>query len=251
MAYVYAMINQKGGIGKTTASIHLAVGLKRRGYRTLVVDMDPQCNLTFSLKGDYKNGLTVMDAILKNAATKDVIQHLDEVDVLPGSSNMSLLDHRLESDGKEFFLDETLKQVKDDYDYIIIDGPPALSLITIGIMTAADKLIIPMVLDVYSLQGAGQLYKTYVAVKTYCNEKLDLEGILVTKNNQTLRGVLNKVAENMHTIVFNSTISNSSVITHAAIARQSVYEYAPTSAVANEYSMFVDELLNRRKLEGV
>ena len=250
MSIVYALINQKGGIGKTTASIQLAVGLKRRGYKTLVVDMDPQCNLTFTLRGDYKNGTTIMDAILKKVPTINAIQHLEEVDLLAGSSNMSLIERRLENDGKEFFLDEVLNDVRDYYDYIIIDGPPALSLITIGIMTAADRLIIPMVLDVYSLQGAGQLYKTYVAVKTYCNEKLDIEGILVTRNSQALRGVLNKVAENMHASVFKTTISNSAVVQHAAIARQSVFAYAPNSSVADEYNSFVDEILSRRELKG-
>ena len=117
-AFVYALVNQKGGIGKTTAAIHLGTGLQLRGYKTLIIDMDAQCNLTLSLKGDYQHKPTIMDAILSKVDIFDTIQHLDEVDVIPGSNNLATLESKIDPNGKEFFLSDTIEPLLSKYDFI-------------------------------------------------------------------------------------------------------------------------------------
>lgn len=246
-AYVYALVNQKGGIGKTTAAIHLGVGLQRRGFKTLIIDMDAQCNLTFSLGGDYQHKPTIMDAILGKVDVFDTIQHLDEVDVIPGSSNLSTLENKLDPEGREFFLADTIAPLKDDYDFIIIDSPPALSLITVGIMCASDSIIIPVGMDMYSFQGTGQLHRTYSAVKQFCNGTLTIEGILVTQNTVSLKKTLKQIADKMDVEIFKTSISNSVIVKHAVINQQSLYKYSPNSKPAKEFSDFVDELLDKRR----
>lgn len=246
-AHVFAIVNQKGGIGKTTTAVHLAVGLRNKGYKTLLIDMDAQCNLTFTLNGDYQNKPTIMDAILNEAEIFDTIQYLEEIDLIPGSNNLSSLDTMLDDDGKEYFLADCIEKLKSEYDYIVIDSPPALSLISVGIMCAANSLIVPVGVDMYSLQGTGQLFRTYSAVKEYCNEDLKIDGILINKDSLTLRKVLVDIAKNLKINIFNTTISYSPIITHAVIDQKSVYKYAPNSKPCREYDQFIDELLNMYK----
>lgn len=248
-AHVFAIVNQKGGIGKTTTAVHLAVGLRNKGYKTLLIDMDAQCNLTFTLNGDYQNKPTIMDAILNEVEIFDTIQYLEEIDLIPGSNNLSSLDTMLDDDGKEYFLADCIEKLKSEYDYIVIDSPPALSLISVGIMCAANSLIVPVGVDMYSLQGTGQLFRTYSAVKEYCNEDLKIDGILINKDSLTLRKVLVDIAKNLKINIFNTTISYSPIITHAVIDQKSVYKYAPNSKPCREYDQFIDELLNMYKID--
>lgn len=246
-AYVYALVNQKGGVGKTTAAIHLGTGLKVRGFKVLIIDMDAQCNLTFSLGGDYQHKPTIMDAVLGKVDVEDTIQHLDEIDVIPGSSNLSTLESKIDPDGREFFLADTIEPLKSMYDFIVIDSPPALSLITVGIMCASDSIIIPVGMDMYSFQGTGQLHRTYSAVKQYCNPTLMIEGIFVTQNTISLKKTLREIAKKIDTQIFDTTISNSVIVKHAVIHQQSLFKYAPNSKLAKEFSAFIDELLSKRK----
>ena len=246
-AYVYALVNQKGGIGKTTAAIHLGTGLQLRGFKTLIIDMDAQCNLTLSLKGDYQHKPTIMDAILGKVDIFDTIQHLDEVDVIPGSNNLSTLESRIDSRGKEFFLADAIEPLIPEYDFIVLDSPPALSLITVGIMCAADSIIIPVGMDMYSFQGTGQLYRTYNAVKQFCNPDLTIEGILITQSAVSLKKTLAEIAYKMNTQIFDSAILPNVIVKHAVIHQQSLYKYAPKSKPASEFSAFVDELLEKSK----
>lgn len=246
-AYVYALINQKGGIGKTTAAIHLGTGLKIRGFKTLIIDMDAQCNLTLTLRGDYQHKPTIMDAILGKIDIFDTIQHLDEVDVIPGSNNLASLESKISPEGKEFFLEDAIKPLKEEYDFIILDSPPALSLITVGIMCAADSIIIPAGMDLYSFQGTGQLYRTYKAVKENCKPELEIDGILVTQNSISLKSTLDEIAKKMHTQIFDTIISDNVMVKHAVINQMSLYKFAPNSKPAKEFSQFVDELLKKTK----
>lgn len=247
-AYIYALINQKGGVGKTTASIQLGVGLKKRGYRVLILDMDPQCNLSFSLKADYINSPTILDAIYHNRKLSEVIQHLDEIDVVAGDTNLSLLEQELHSDpDKQDYLCNILPDVLDLYDFIIIDSPPSLSLITVGIISAANSLIIPSVLELYSLQGTGQIYQTFVAIREYRNPKLVIDGVLITKNKEFLKKELMKIASMMHTKVFDSAISDTPIASHASLNKKSIFAYAPQSKMALEYDAVIDELLENKK----
>lgn len=246
-AYVYAMVNQKGGIGKTTTAIHLGTGLKARGFKTLIIDMDAQCNLTFTLKGDYRKKPTIMDAILGKVDILDTIQHLDEVDVIPGSSNLASIESLIETDNKEFFLANAIKPLKKIYDFIVLDSPPALSLLTVGIMCASDSIVIPVGMDLYSMQGTVQLFRTFSAVKQYCNNELEIEGILVTQDSISLKSTLRKIADKMEVNIFDTVISYNAIVKHAVINQKSLYKFAPNSKSAKEFSSFVDELLEKTR----
>lgn len=250
MAHVFAIVNQKGGIGKTTIAVQFGVGLRRRGYRVLLIDMDAQCNLTFTLGGDYKHSPTILEAIFEEVNVKDTIQHLSEIDLIPGSINITTLEQQIEPAGKEFFLQSTIEPLLNDYDYIVIDSPPTISLITVGIMTAADSLIVPVLLDMYSMQGTGQLYKTYATVKKYCNPKLVIDGMVINRPERALKKMLDEIAEVMNCRVFETTISKSSRLKVATIRRQSIYKYAPLSQTRNEFDRLIDEVLSIRKTEG-
>ena len=249
MAHVFAIVNQKGGIGKTTFSMQIGVGLRRRGFKVLMIDMDAQCNLTFTLRGDYKNSPTILEAIFEEVNVEDTIQHLDEVDLIPGSANLTTLEQQIDPEGREYFLSETIKPLLSKYEYIIIDSPPTISLITVGIMTAANSIIVPVLLDMYSLQGTGQLYKTYATVKQYCNPSLQIDGIVVNGPGRTLKRTLKEVAEVMNCRIFRTSISRSPQIKHATIKRESIYRYAPKSSVRKEFDQLIDELLSIRRGE--
>lgn len=244
MAYIFALLNQKGGIGKTTAAVQLSAGLRQKGYRVLAIDMDPQCNLSYSFASDYQNSPTIYDALLKKVNIKECIQKLDEVDLVPSNSILTSLESRIPEEGKEYVLKNAIKDVLDDYDYIVIDSPPALSLITVSIMTVTDSIIIPANLDMYSLQGIGQLYRTYQAVKSYCNPKLKIEGILITRNARVLKRMLYEVADNYKIGVFDTFIHSSPIVVTAAMKQSSLFKYAPEARVTNDYRDFIDELLH-------
>lgn len=246
-AYVYALVNQKGGIGKTTAALHLGTGLRIKGFKTLIIDMDAQCNLTLTLRGDYQHKPTIMDAILGKINIFDTIQHLDEVDVIPGSSNLSTLESKIDSDGREYFLADVIEPLKNEYDFIVLDSPPALSLITVGIMCAADSIIVPVGMDLYSFQGTGQLFRTYNAVKQYCNPNLVIEGILIIQDALSLKKTLMEIANRMNTIIFDSKISRNVIVKHSVVHQQSLFKYYPNSKSAKEFNAFVDELLEKSK----
>ena len=209
----------------------------------MLIDMDAQSNLTFALKGDYRDKPTIMEVLMKKIDIVDTIQHLEEIDLIAGSPNLSSLESRIEEDGKEFFLDEAIDPLRDMYDYIVIDSPPTLGLNTIGIMCAADSIIIPVGMDIFSIQGSGQLYRTFAAVKKYANPELVIDGILVTKNSRSLTNLLNEVAQSMKVQIFNSAIDQNVIIQHAAMAQKSLYAYAPDSTPARQFNEFVDEVL--------
>lgn len=251
MSHVYALLNQKGGIGKTTASFQIAAGLKRRGYKVLAIDMDPQCNMTFSCGGDYQTKATIYDATFNEVDIKNTIQHLEEIDLVPGSNNMSSLEAQITREGREYFLRDLIEPLKTYYDYIVIDSPPALGLITISVMCAADSIIIPSILDMYSLQGIGQLNKTYNVVKEYCNPNLVIEGILITKDSRSLKSLFKEVADNANIKVFETTIPNSTIFAHSVFEQQSVFKFAPKSLPALQYDKFISELIQNQSTTAV
>lgn len=251
MSHVYALLNQKGGIGKTTASFQIAAGLKRRGYKVLAIDMDPQCNMTFSCGGDYQTKPTIYDATFNNVEIRKTIQRLDEVDLIPGSNNMSSIEAQITREGREYFLRDLIEPLKTFYDFIIIDSPPALGLITISVMCAADSIIIPSILDMYSLQGIGQLVKTYNVVKEYCNPGLVIDGILITKDSRSLKSLFKEVADNANIQVFETAIPNSTIFAHSVFEQKSVFKYAPKSLPALQYDRFLTELLQNQTSTAV
>ncbi len=255
MAQVIAITNQKGGVGKTTTALNLGAGLTRQGKRVLFVDLDPQCSLTYALRGMDGPG-TVQEALLGQKSAQDALTSTDEGDLIPASPALSSMDMMLTQTGKEFRLREALAPIRENYDFIILDGPPALGVLTVNILTAADRVIIPALADIFSLQGIGQLYATIEAVRTYCNRDLTVGGILLTRHNdryvlsREMRELMQETAAQLHTIVFEHTVREAVALREAEATQQSIFAYAPKSKQAGDYAAWIGEFLNSLSTGG-
>ncbi len=249
MKEIIAIINQKGGVGKSTTAHALGVGLALKKFRVLFIDLDAQGNLTYTLGVDCSRA-TSFELLIKNAGLSEVIQSSKYWDSIPASSALSGADMNLTQTGKEYRLKEILESTKDRYDYIVIDTPPALGILTINALTASTGVIIPAQADIYSLQGIGQLYNTINTVKQYCNPKLLIKGILLTRYNA--RSIISRdiaemtiqTAEQLKTKVYKTTIRESVSIKEAQAKQQDIYSYAPKSNPASDYEAFVKEFLS-------
>lgn len=245
---IISIVNQKGGVGKSTTAAALVTGLKRKGKKVLAIDLDAQGNLSNTFIADMEKP-TSFGVLLRENKAKAAIQQTEQGDIIPSSKNMIAADMVLVDTGKEYLLKEAIEPIKKNYDYIVIDTPPVLGILTINALTASDAIIIPIQADLYSLQGIGLIIDTIKQVKKYTNPKLKIEGILLTRF--TTRNTLSKevleltaeIAEKLNTKLFTSTIREAVSIKEAQFKRQDIYSYAPKSKVAEDYSSLVDELL--------
>lgn len=246
---IVAIVNRKGGVGKTATAQALGAGLKRKGYSVLYVDLDSQTNLSYGLNADT-NGLTSMDILTGTATARDAIRHTDHGDIIPGSETLAGADTSIDGTGKEYRLKEALDGLQ--YDFIVIDTPAALGTLTINALTAANSVIIPVQAEVYSLQGIGQISKTIEAVKKYCNRDLQIKGILITRYNgravisKEMQENLQSAAAQLKTRLYSAPIRECISIKEAQACRQDIYSYAPKSNAARDYAAFVDEFTERK-----
>jgi chromosome partitioning protein len=243
-----AIINQKGGVGKTTTALALAAGLGRSGKKVLQVDLDAQANITQTLGADDR-GWTVLDVLTRKSKTEETIQKTGQGDVLPASPGLAGLDTMLTSVGKEYRLKEALAELNGTYDYVIIDTPPALGILTINALTACDEIIIPAQADIFSLNGIKQLYETTQTVQEYCNPKLKILGILLTRYSsrsilsRDIADVIEQTAQDLRTRLFRTTIRENIAIKEAQAKQQTIFDYAPKSNAAADYLAFTKEIL--------
>ena len=250
---VVAIINRKGGVGKTATAQALGAGLIRRKKKVLFVDLDSQANLSYGLKAD-PNAPTSMDLLTGEATTAEAIQKTEQGDIIAGSEALAGADAVIDGTGKEYRLKEALEGLK--YDYIIIDTPAQLGTLTINALTAAKSVIIPVQAEVYSLQGIGQLNKTIEAVKKYCNKNLYIKGILITR--YTSRAVISKdmqsnlaeAAEQLKTKLYSTPIRECVSIREAQASQADIFTYAPRSNAAKDYEAFIKEFLERKGKNG-
>ncbi len=257
MAKVIAFTNQKGGVGKTTTCSAVCGGLASLGRKVLAIDLDPQGNLSFSLGVESEGTYTIYDVFKESCDIAEAVQHGEICDVISSNILLSGVELELTGVGREYILREQLATIKDNYDYIILDTPPALSVLTINAYTAADELIIPMLCEILSLQGIAQLKQTIFAVQKYYNKTLEVGGILFNKYNPRLlltrdvEDLANVIADQLETKIFNSRISASVCIAEAPAHGESVLTYAPRSKVAGEYRNFITELTGEQFPEPV
>lgn len=248
MSRVYAVINQKGGVGKSTTAATLAAGLSLKGYKTLSIDLDAQGNLTYTA-GAKTNGATSLGVLTGEVKADDAIQHTPSGDIIAANKALAGADAFIADTGKEYRLKEALESLQPAYDYIIIDTPPALGILTINALTACNSVIIPAQADIYSLQGIEQLAETMKPVKKYCNQALQIEGILLTRYSP--RSVLSRevaelaeqLAAKLGTKLFKTTIREAIAVKEAQISQQTLYSYAPKSKVTEDYTRFIQELI--------
>lgn len=248
-AKVYAVINQKGGVGKTTTALALWAKLNATGNKALAIDLDAQCNFTFTARGSTE-GLTAFTILTagNDAPALDAIQHAPAGDIIAGSRALAGADAYITETGKEYRLKEAIAPLLDKYDYIIIDTPPALGILTVNALTACNAAIIPAQADIYSIQGIAQLMDTIRPVKQYCNPGLTIAGVLLTRYNA--RTVLaREAAEQLHSLaaqigtkVFNTPIRESTTVKEAQLKREPICTYSPAAAPDADYTEFLKEL---------
>lgn len=235
--------NQKGGAAKTTTAAALAAGIARRGYKVLTVDIDPQHNLT-STAATAALSSTLADVLQGSPAADAIKNTAHGFDILPGSLDLSTPPDGYALDT----LKAALASVAGVYDYCIIDTPPALSILTISALVAAQYVVIPVKAEVYSLYGLDQLQETIAAVKPY-NPGLQIAGILITQYNprrnldSTMKDTIEKKAQEMGADVFKQTIRAGVSAAEAQLLRQDIFTAAPRAAITADYGAFVDELL--------
>ncbi len=252
LSTIIAVTNQKGGVGKTTTSSSLLAALHQRGFRVLGIDLDPQGSLGFCLGLDIENCATVYDVMKGAKAIGEVIVETECGDILPSNILLSGAELEFNRPGREFLLKNQLKDVQDDYDFVIIDTPPALNILTVNAYVAADSLIIPMAPEILSLLGISQIRETIETVRRCYNPNLKVLGILLNKFNPRLnlnREVLDlseQIASQLDSRVFNAKIRASVAVAEAPAHGESVLTYAPSSKPALDFQALLNELLNQR-----
>jgi len=255
MSQIISIANQKGGVGKSTTAQALGAGLFLKGYKSLLIDLDPQGNTTYTTRTG-STGSTTYELLTNKAKAKDMIIKTDEGDVIPAGRNLSRADLEITTTGKEYRLREALDPIREDYDFIIIDTPPALGILTVNALAASDFVIIPAQADIYSLQGIGQLIETMDAIKKYCNRDLQLQGILLTRHNsrtilsKDMTDMIEETAKELNTFVYKSMIREATAIKEAQANRQTIFKYAPKSNVSDDYTAFINELIEKGELNN-
>lgn len=255
MAKIISIANQKGGVGKTTTATAFAAGLYLHGKNVLVVDADPQCDTSDTYRADLYSGKT-MEHVFTGTSVKEAIRITSYGDILPGDSDLADADMRFTMQGREYILKEALNPIEDIYDYIIIDLPPSLGIITINAFTASNAVIVPAFADRFSLKGLAKLSETILRVVKYSNNSLVVDGILLTKYdkrtvlNRHQKLVMEEMAKTLNTKVFATTIRSSISLPESQTQRDIIYSYAPGSTTARDYRNFVDEYLSTEDMDN-
>ncbi len=252
MGKIIAIANQKGGVGKTTTSVNLAASLGVLEKKVLLIDADPQANASSGLgidietidKGTYQvleHSVSAKEAVIKtNTPNVDIIAaHIDLVAI-----EIELVD----KENREYMFKESIKEIKDDYDYILIDCAPSLGLLTLNALTGADSVIIPIQCEYFALEGLGKLLNTIKSVQKIHNPDLDIEGLLLTMFDSRLR-LSNQVAEEVQKhfgdMVFKSIIQRNIKLSEAPSFGESIINYDATSKGAANYLQLAEEIIKK------
>lgn len=276
---IVAFSNQKGGVAKTTSSYAMAVGLAKRGYKVLVVDADPQENLSMTAGIDlneidpdpeeierlseeqqeyfYRNVPAKLFEVMesendKKTAKKDInkaiIPIAENLDLIVGGIDLASADMTFNNIGRERLMEKAFSKLNKEYDFCIFDCSPALGVVLMNILTLADEVIIPLEPGAYSLQGLSRLYKFIGQIHDYTNNRLKVDGILVTKVRKTANskiwiGDIEEKAELLGTKVYKSRIRLNVSVEEAQTMKMDLFEYASGSSAARDYDDFIDEFL--------
>lgn len=252
MGRIIAIANQKGGVGKTTTAINLSSCLAEAGQKVLTIDFDPQGNATSGLgleKGQIED--TVYEMMLGDCSFEECLQHgvQEDLDVLPSDSNLSGAEiELLDVDDKEFVLKSHLEKIKDEYDFIIIDCPPSLSLLTLNALVAADTVLVPIQCEYYALEGLSQVLRTINIVKRRMNSSLEMEGVVFTmydaRTNLSLE-VVENVKNNLNEKIYKTIIPRNVRLAEAPSHGMPINIYDSKSTGAESYRLLAAEVISR------
>ncbi len=254
MAKIIAVANQKGGVGKTTTAINLSAALAEKGKKVLVVDIDPQGNTTSGF-GIEKNELenTVYELMLGECSVKDCMIEdvIPNLSIIPSNVNLAAAEIELiEADKKEYILKNELDWVKDKFDFVIIDCPPSLSMLTVNSMTASDSVLVPIQCEYYAMEGLSQLIHTINLVKKKLNPYLEMEGVVFTmydSRTNLSQEVVESVKEALEERVFETNIPRNVRLAEAPSYGMPICKYDANSAGALAYASLADEIIKVNK----
>lgn len=253
MGRIIAVANQKGGVGKTTTTINLSASLAAKGKNVLVIDMDPQGNTTSGFgvdKNDLEN--TVYELILGECSIQEALikNVIDNVSIIPSNVNLAAAEIELIGvEKKEFILKNEVDWIKDQYDFIVIDCPPSLSMLTVNAMTTADAVLVPIQCEYYALEGLSQLIHTVNLVRERLNPTLDIEGILFTmydaRTNLSMQ-VVENVKSHLNQRIYNTMIPRNIRLAEAPSYGMPINLYDPKSSGAESYMALAEEVISRK-----
>ncbi len=252
MGRIIAVANQKGGVGKTTTTINLSACLAEQGQKVLVIDVDPQGNTTSGLGIDKNNTEnTVYELMLGEASIDDCIYKsvMDDLDVIPSNVNLAGAEIDLiDIDDREYILKKIVNFLKEKYDFILLDCPPSLSMLTVNAMTAANTVLVPIQCEYYALEGLSQLIRTINLVKQKLNPELEIEGVVFTmydaRTNLSLQ-VVENVKANLKQTVYKTIIPRNIRLAEAPSHGLPINLYDSKSAGAESYRLLAEEVIHR------
>lgn len=256
MGRVIAVANQKGGVGKSTTAINLSACLAEKGKKVLAIDIDPQGNTTSGLGVDKNNvENTLYELLLGEAEAKDTIVKdvVENVDLIPSNVNLSGAEIELIGvDEKEYIMKKIIDKVRRKYDYIIMDCPPSLNMLTINALTAATSVLVPIQCEYYALEGLSQLIHTIDLVKERLNKRLVMEGVVFTmydaRTNLSLQ-VVENVKENLNKTIYKTIIPRNIRLAEAPSHGMPINLYDPKSAGAENYRLLAEEVIHKGEEE--
>ena len=251
---IIAIANQKGGVGKTTTAHALTAGLADNGYKVLGIDLDPQGNFSTSCGVDNYTNNTIYELMKNSATVAKTIVKVDTFDFIPANIMLAGADQELSHTGKEHKLKECLESVVKNYDFIIIDTPPSLGVLTVNAFTFATDILIPTTAGIFATAGIKQLSETVKSVQKYCNATVKISGILFTRFNpranisKQIKEVAEKLGNYIDAPIYKTYIRAAVAVEEAQANQQNIYSYASKSTVAEDYKAFIKEFLDEESI---
>ena len=255
MGKIISIANQKGGVGKTTTSINLSTIIAKRGKKVLLIDADPQGNGTSGLGINKEQKFSVYDVLIEDIEVENTLQktQVKNLDLCPSNINLAGAEVQLVSmENREYRLKNKLDIIKDKYDYIIIDCPPSLGLVTLNAFTASDSVLIPVQCEYYALEGLGQLLNTIELVKKHMNKDIKIEGALLTMydaRTNLSNQVVKEVKRYFENKVYKNVIPRNVKLSEAPSYGMPITMYDPRSKGAKSYEKFAKEFLKKNEEE--